>query len=70
VGKTTAQQPKVQQFELQDPQTAAVETSGSYYSSGRREVGGVAAASRGEGGKGREVRGERREKFSRQKYIY
>jgi hypothetical protein len=34
VDKTTAQQPKVQQFEstgFQDPQTAAAETSGSYY---------------------------------------
>jgi predicted SprT family Zn-dependent metalloprotease len=32
--KTTAQQPKVQQFEsteLQDPQTAAAKTSGRYY---------------------------------------
>jgi len=34
VDKKTAQQPKVQQFEstgFQDPQTAAAETSGSYY---------------------------------------
>jgi hypothetical protein len=43
VDKTTDQQPKVQQFEstgLQDPQTAAAETSGSYYyrSDGKSEL--------------------------------
>jgi hypothetical protein len=43
VDKTTAQQPKVQQFEstgFQDPQTAAAETSGRYYysSDGKSEL--------------------------------
>jgi len=54
VDKTTAQQPKVQHFHstgFQDPQTAAAETSGSYYysSDGKSEEVG---ASR--------VRGERK----------
>jgi predicted oxidoreductase len=67
--KTTAQQPKVQQFEstrFQDPQTAAAETSGSYYYSSD----GVAVGSSGVGGKGRKVRGGgKRKNFPAKNHI-
>jgi hypothetical protein len=71
VVKTTAQQPKVQQFEstgFQDPQTAAAETSGSYYYScdGKLEEK--------VGKRSREVSGEREERVGKKifppKIIY
>ena len=61
VDKTTAQQPKVQQFEstgFQDPQTAA-ETSGSYYYSTDGTSRSYYYSTKG---KLREERGERRRK--------
>jgi len=55
----TAQQSKVHQFEstgFQDPQTAAVETSGSYYYSSDGEAGAVVRVVASK----RKVRGERK----------
>jgi hypothetical protein len=62
LSRSTAQQPKVQQFEstgFQDPQTEA-ETSGSYYYSSDEKSRGV-VASRVSGGEGRIVRGGKEE---------
>jgi hypothetical protein len=70
VDKTTTQQPKVQQFEstaFQDPQTAAAETSGSYYyNNSDGEAGSVVLVVASK----RKVRGERKGVKKRKKPTF